>query len=75
MADISAKDVAALRKATGAGMMDCKQALEETDGDVEAAKLVLREKGLAGAAKRAGRNRVICEADPEYAAEMQSQVA
>lgn len=55
MADITAKDVAALRKATGAGMMDCKQALEETDGDVEAAKLVLREKGLAGAAKRAGR--------------------
>ena len=55
MADISAKDVAALRKATGAGMMDCKQALEETDGAVEAAKLVLREKGLAGAAKRAGR--------------------
>ena len=55
MAEISAKDVAALRKATGAGMMDCKQALEETGGDLEAAKDWLRTKGLAGAAKRAGR--------------------
>ncbi len=36
MAEFSAKDVAALRKATGAGMMDCKKALEETDGDLEA---------------------------------------
>jgi len=55
MAEISAKDVAALRKVTGAGMMDCKQALEESSGDIEAAKLWLREKGLAGAAKREGR--------------------
>jgi elongation factor Ts len=55
MADISAKDVAALRKVTGAGMMDCKKALEETSGDLEAAKDWLREKGIAGAAKRAGR--------------------
>ncbi|HLG01309.1 MAG TPA: translation elongation factor Ts [Acidimicrobiia bacterium] len=55
MADISAKDVAALRKATGAGMMDCKKALVETDGDMEAATTWLREKGLSGAAKRAGR--------------------
>jgi len=55
MADISPKDVAALRKATGAGMMDCKQALEESDGDLEAAKDWLRTKGLAGATKRAGR--------------------
>jgi elongation factor Ts len=55
MADISAKDVAALRKLTGAGMMDCKKALEESTGDIEAAKLWLREKGLAGAAKREGR--------------------
>ena len=55
MADISAKDVAALRKVTGAGMMDCKRALEETGGDIDAAKDWLREKGLAGAAKRAGR--------------------
>ena len=56
MAEISAKDVAALRKVTGAGMMDCKKALQETDGDIEAAKVWLREKGIAGAAKRAGRD-------------------
>jgi elongation factor Ts len=55
MAEISAKDVAALRKATGAGMMDCKKALEATDGDIEKAKDWLREKGLAGAAKRGDR--------------------
>jgi elongation factor Ts len=56
MADISAKDVAALRKSTGAGMMDCKKALEENSGDIEAAKNWLREKGIAGAAKRSGRD-------------------
>ncbi|MGQ0824711.1 MAG: translation elongation factor Ts [Actinomycetota bacterium] len=56
MAEIKAADVAALRKATGAGMMDCKKALEETSGDMEAAKDWLREKGIAGAAKRAGRD-------------------
>lgn len=55
MADFSAADVAALRKATGAGMMDCKQALTETDGDMETAKDWLRKKGLAGAGKRSGR--------------------
>ncbi len=55
MADISAKDVAALRKMTGAGMMDCKRALLENDGDFERAKDWLREKGIAGAAKRGGR--------------------
>src|SRR5438093_2067532 len=55
MADISAKDVAALRKVSGAGMMDCKRALEESDGDIEKAKTWLREKGLAAAGKRAGR--------------------
>ena len=55
MADIAAKDVAALRKQTGAGMMDCKKALEEADGDFEAAKDWLRERNLAGAAKRSGR--------------------
>jgi elongation factor Ts len=55
MAEISAKDVKALREATGAGMMDCKRALEETGGDVEKAKRWLREKGLAEAAKRTGR--------------------
>jgi elongation factor Ts len=56
MADISARDVAALRKVTGAGMMDCKRALEETGGDMDAAKDWLRQKGLAGAAKREGRD-------------------
>jgi elongation factor Ts len=55
MAEISAKDVAALRKATGAGMMDCKRALEESGGDMNEAKDWLRQKGLAGAAKREGR--------------------
>jgi elongation factor Ts len=55
MAEISAKDIAALRKQTGAGMLDCKRALEETDGDIEAAKDWLRTQGLAGAAKRSGR--------------------
>ena len=56
MADISAKDVKALRDATGAGMMECKKALTEADGDLEAAKRILREKGLADAAKRTGRS-------------------
>ena len=55
MADINAKDVAALRKATGAGMMDCKKALAEANGDLEAAKRLLREKGLADAAKKSSR--------------------
>ena len=49
---ISAKDISALRQSTGAGMMDCKKALEESGGDVEAAKQWLREKGLSAAAKR-----------------------
>lgn len=55
MAEINAKDVKALRDATGAGMMDCKRALAESGGDVEKAKRLLREKGLADAAKRTGR--------------------
>ena len=55
MAEISAADVAALRKATGAGMMDCKKALNETDGDPEAAAEWLRKKGLSGS-KRDERN-------------------
>jgi len=49
---ISTKDIQALRQSTGAGMMDCKRALEESNGDVEAAKQWLREKGLSAAAKR-----------------------
>ena len=55
MAQITAKDVAALRAKTGLGMMDCKKALVEADGDVEAAVKILREKGLATAAKKEGR--------------------
>ena len=55
MAEISAKDIAALRKQSGAGMLDCRTALQETGGDIEAAKDWLRTQGLAGAAKRAGR--------------------
>ena len=55
MADFTAKDVQALRRATGAGMLDCKRALEETGGDIEKAKQWLREQGLAGAAKRSDR--------------------
>ncbi|HEY7136755.1 MAG TPA: translation elongation factor Ts [Acidimicrobiia bacterium] len=55
MADFTAKDVAELRRQTGAGMMDCKKALTETDGDLEQAKDWLRKKGLAGASKREGR--------------------
>src|SRR5438067_1672856 len=48
----TAKDVQTLRQATGAGMMDAKRALESADGDMEAAKQWLREKGLAASAKR-----------------------
>jgi elongation factor Ts len=52
---ITAKEVAALRARTGAGMMDCKKALEETGGDLEKAVDLLRQKGIARAAKRADR--------------------
>jgi elongation factor Ts len=55
MATISAQTVKQLRDQTGAGMMDCKAALAETDGDLEAAVDWLRKKGLAKAAKKAGR--------------------
>jgi elongation factor Ts len=55
MADISAEMVRKLREETGAGMMDCKSALVEAAGDVEKARDVLRKKGLAAAAKKAGR--------------------
>jgi len=55
MATISAESVKNLRDLTGAGFMDCKRVLEETDGDVEKAVLLLRERGLAAAAKKAGR--------------------
>src|SRR5690349_7227227 len=52
---ISATDVKKLRDQTGAGMMDCKAALEEADGRFEEATTILRKKGLASAAKKAGR--------------------
>ena len=51
----TAKDVQALREKTGVGMMDCKKALVETDGDIDKAIDILREKGLASAAKKASR--------------------
>ena len=56
MPQFTAKDVQALRKATGVGMMDAKKALVECDGDMDRAKDLLREKGLADAKKRAGRD-------------------
>ncbi len=55
MANYTAKDVSELRKSTGVGMMDCKNALVEADGDMEKAVLILREKGLATQAKKSGR--------------------
>ena len=55
MAAVTAAMVKELREMTGAGMMDCKKALSATDGDMDKAVEFLREKGLAGAAKKAGR--------------------
>ena len=55
MANITAKDVAELRKKTGCGMMECKKALVEANGDMDEAIKVLREKGLAAAGKKADR--------------------
>lgn len=55
MADIAASLVKALRDATGAGMMECKAALQESNGDIEEAKLILRKRGLAQAGKKSGR--------------------
>jgi elongation factor Ts len=55
MAEISAALVKELRERTGAGMMDCKRALQESNGDMESAIVLLRERGIAGVAKRAGR--------------------
>ncbi len=52
----TAQDVKALRESSGAGMMDCKKALQENDGDMDAAKKWLREKGLAASAKREERD-------------------
>ena len=55
MANITAKDIQALRQETGTGMMDAKRALQDADGDVEKAKDLLRERGLAAASKRSER--------------------
>jgi elongation factor Ts len=55
MATITADVVKDLRERTGAGMMDCKRALEESGGDVDGAVTLLRERGLAAAARKAGR--------------------
>ncbi len=56
MADIKAADVSKLRKMTGAGMMDCKKALQESNGDFEKATEIIRKKGQAVASKRADRD-------------------
>lgn len=55
LAGISAKDVKALRDESGAGMMDCKKALADAEGDLDKARELLRERGLSKAGKRAGR--------------------
>lgn len=69
MAEISAALVMKLRKISGQGMMDCKKALVETAGDIDEAMALLRKKGLATLAKRAGREttegRVVCKKDSE----------
>ena len=56
MAEITAELVKELRERTGAGFMDCKKALTEAEGDLDKATAVLRERGLAAAAKKAGRD-------------------
>src|SRR6478752_8021403 len=56
MAEITAELVKELRERTGAGLMDCKKALTESNGDLEGAMAILRERGLAAAAKKAGRD-------------------
>ncbi len=72
MTEIPAALVKQLRERTGAGMMDCKRALVETDGDLEAATRLLREQGLAEAGKRAGRETsegtVVSRVEPERGA-------
>ena len=55
MAEISAQQVKELRDRTGAGMMECKKALQEADGNPSEAEVILRKRGLSSAAKKAGR--------------------
>ena len=61
--EITAKQVKELREATGAGIMDSKKALEESQGDVEKAVRILREKGLAAAAKHHDKKIMAVEAN------------
>jgi elongation factor Ts len=72
LTNISTKDISELRARTGAGMMDCKKALEEANGDMGLAGEILRKKGIAKAEKRAGRDAsqglVIIESTPATAA-------
>jgi elongation factor Ts len=56
MPEITAEQVKRLREMTGAGMMDCKRALQETEGDIDAARRLLAERGMASVGKRAGRS-------------------
>jgi elongation factor Ts len=56
MAEVTAELVKRLREMTGAGMMDCKRALQDADGEIERAVVLLRERGQASVAKRAGRS-------------------
>ncbi|MHC4213399.1 MAG: translation elongation factor Ts [Planctomycetota bacterium] len=69
MAEISASMVMKLRKMSGQGMMDCKRALQDADGDIDEAMTILRKKGLATLEKRAGRETseglVICKSDED----------
>ena len=69
MAEISASLVMKLRKMSGQGMMDCKKALTETNGDIDEAMALLRKKGLATLEKRAGREttegKVVCRKSAE----------
>src|SRR3712207_7896547 len=76
MANISAAMVKELREKTGAGMMDCKNALNETGGDIEAAIDWLRKKGLSKAAKKAGRvaaEGLVAVRSEEHTSELQSR--
>ena len=66
MTKITAAEVNKLRKATGAGMMDCKKALVEAEGDFDKAIEILRKKGQKVAAKRAPGKRVMSEIDPRF---------
>ena len=69
---VTIADIQKLRKLTGAGMSDCKKALEETNNDIDAAVEVIRAKGKAVAAKRSDREAsegcVLCKAVPGFAA-------